>query len=132
MQANAEAQKNIKKYQTQIKDLQTLLEEEGRIREDLREQLGISERKANALHAELEESRTLLEQADRGRKQAETELAEAHDHLNELSAQHASVSMAKRKLEGELQALHVSSRPFSNKKLHDNLSKYGEHGIVSG
>merc|ERR1711981_435999 len=67
--ANAEAQKNIKRYQQQQKEIQAALEEEQRNRDDLREQLGISERRSNALHNELEESRTLLEQADRGRRQ---------------------------------------------------------------
>lgn len=41
-----------------------------------------------------------------GRRQAETELADAHEQLNELSAQATSISAAKRKLEGELQTLH--------------------------
>ena len=67
--ANAEAQKTIKRYQNEIKETQARLEEEQRARDDVREQLGISERRANALHGELEESRTLLEQADRGRRQ---------------------------------------------------------------
>ena len=107
-QANAEAQKNIKRYQQQLKDVQTALEEEQRARDDAREQLGISERRANALQNELEESRTLLEQADRGRRQAEQELGDAHEQLNELSAQNTSISAAKRKLESELQTLHVS------------------------
>jgi DNA repair exonuclease SbcCD ATPase subunit len=108
LQANAESQKNIKRYQQQLKDVQTALEEEQRARDDARELLGISERRANALQNELEESRTLLEQADRGRRQAEQELSDAHEHLNELSAQNTSISAAKRKLESELQTLHVS------------------------
>jgi chromosome segregation ATPase len=108
LQANAESQKNIKRYQQQLKDVQTALEEEQRARDDARELLGISERRANALQNELEESRTLLEQADRGRRQAEQELSDAHEQLNELSAQNTSISAAKRKLESELQTLHVS------------------------
>ena len=48
---------------------QARLEEEVRLRDDLREQLGTSERRGNALSGELEESRTLLEQADRSRRQ---------------------------------------------------------------
>lgn len=111
--ANAEAQKNIKRYQQQLKDVQTALEEEQRARDEARELLGISERRANALQNELEESRTLLEQADRGRRQAEQELADCHEQLNELGAQNASISAAKRKLEAELQTLHVSNNnPF--------------------
>ncbi|XP_069185652.1 myosin heavy chain, muscle isoform X7 [Procambarus clarkii] len=105
--ANADLQKHIKKLQSDMKDLQTRVEEEQRLASEYREQYGISERRANALHGELEESRTLLEQSDRGRRQAEAELAEATDHLNDLTAQNGSLTMAKRKLEGELQTLHA-------------------------
>ena len=84
------------------------VEEEQRLSSEYREQYGIAERRANALHGELEESRTLLEQSDRGRRQAEAELAEANEHLNDLSAQNNSLGLAKRKLESELQTLHVS------------------------
>ncbi|XP_071547364.1 myosin heavy chain, muscle-like isoform X50 [Panulirus ornatus] len=105
--ANADLQKHIKKLQGEMKDLQTRVEEEQRLASEYREQYGIAERRANALHGELEESRTLLEQSDRGRRQAEADLAEASDHLNELTAQNGSLTMAKRKLEGELQTLHA-------------------------
>ncbi|MGZ0918072.1 hypothetical protein ACXOKD_09030, partial [Streptococcus thermophilus] len=81
--------------------------EEQRLASEYREQYGISERRANALHGELEESRTLLEQSDRGRRQAEAELSEAAESLSGLSAQYNSLSMAKRKLEGEMQTLHA-------------------------
>merc|ERR1711931_588470 len=104
--ANAEAQKNIKRYQQQQKEIQAALEEEQRNRDDLREQLGISERRSNALHNELEESRTLLEQVDRGRRQAEQELADANENLNCMTTTHNNLGVVKRKLEGELQTLH--------------------------
>lgn len=109
--ANADLQKHVKKLQCEIKDLQTRVEEEQRLASEYREQYGIAERRANALHGELEESRTLLEQSDRGRRQAEADLAEANDHINDLSAQNGSLTLAKRKLEGEMQTLHV--KPFS-------------------
>merc|ERR1711970_67681 len=54
-----------------------------------------------------EESRTLLEQSDRGRRQAEAELAEANESLADLSAQANALGLAKRKLEGELATLHA-------------------------
>ncbi|XP_042900309.1 myosin heavy chain, muscle isoform X1 [Parasteatoda tepidariorum] len=105
--ANAEAQKNLKKYQLQLKETQAALEEETRARDELREQYAMSERHCNALHGELEESRQLMEQSDRARRAAESELGECRDQLNELTANNASLSMAKRKLEGEMQALHA-------------------------
>ncbi|XP_018022395.1 myosin heavy chain, muscle isoform X3 [Hyalella azteca] len=105
--ANADLQKHIKKLQGEIKDMQARVEEEQRLASEYREQYGIAERRANALHGELEESRTLLEQSDRGRRQAEAELAEANEHLNDLTAQNNALGLAKRKLEGELQTLHA-------------------------
>merc|ERR1711915_510549 len=47
------------------------------------------------------------EQSDRGRRQAESELADANESLSHLTSQHGSLSMAKRKLEGEIQTLHA-------------------------
>ena len=64
-----ESQKTIKRVQMELRELATQVEEEERARAEVREALGLSERRANALHGELEESRTLLEQADRGRRQ---------------------------------------------------------------
>lgn len=96
------------RYQQQLKDMQQQVEEEQRARDEARELLGISERRANALSNELEESRTLLEQADRARRAAEQELGDAQEQINELSAANGSLAAAKRKLESELQTLHVS------------------------
>lgn len=110
--ANADLQKHIKKLQAEMKEMQQRIEEEHRLANEYREQFGIAERRANALHGELEESRTLLEQSDRGRRQAEAELAEATEHINDLAAQNNSLTVSKRKLEGELQTLHVSTASF--------------------
>merc|ERR1712055_736356 len=49
----------------------------------------------------------LLEQSDRGRRQAEAELAEANENLSNLTTQSNALGLAKRKLEGELQTLHA-------------------------
>ncbi|MGZ0918070.1 hypothetical protein ACXOKD_09020, partial [Streptococcus thermophilus] len=65
--ANSDLQKHIKKINNDIKDMGSRIEEAQRLASEYREQYGISERRANALHGELEESRTLLEQSDRGR-----------------------------------------------------------------
>lgn len=106
--ANVDLQKHIKKIQNDMKDLQVRMEEEQRLSSDYRDQYNMSERRANALHGELEESRTLLEQSDRGRRQAESELAEANENNASLAAQVNSMTTAKRKLEGEMQTLQVS------------------------
>ncbi|CAL4070934.1 unnamed protein product [Meganyctiphanes norvegica] len=105
--ANADLQKHIKKLHCEIKDLQSRVEAEQRLSSEYREQYGIAERRANALHGELEESRTLLEQSDRGRRQAEADLADCHEQLGDLNAQNGSLTLAKRKLESEMQTLHA-------------------------
>merc|ERR1712142_1357899 len=61
-----------------------------------------------------EESRTLLEQSDRGRRQAEAELAEAHDTVNDLTVQNGSLTASKRKLEGDIQTLHADLEEMLN------------------
>merc|ERR1711962_1408336 len=100
-------QKHIKKLSIDLKDMEARVEEEQRCASEYREQYGISERRANALHGELEESRTLLEQSDRGRRQAEAELAEAHDQINDLSNINSTLQIGKRKLESEMQTMHA-------------------------
>merc|ERR1711962_119425 len=59
--ANSDLQKSIKKIHIEVKELQDRAMEEEHLASEYREQLGIAERRANALHGELEESRTLLE-----------------------------------------------------------------------
>lgn len=106
--ANADLQKHLKKLQVEMKDMQTHVEEEQRLASEYREQFGISERRAHALSGELEESRNLLEQSDRGRRQAEADLSEASEHISGLTAQNGSLTIAKRKMEGEMQTLQVT------------------------
>jgi len=105
--ANSDLQKSIKKIHIEVKELQDRAMEEEHLASEYREQLGISERRANALHGELEESRTLLEQSDRGRRQAEADLADAHEQLQTLSNQNSSLSLTKRKMEGELHTMQA-------------------------
>lgn len=61
-QANQELQKNIKKHQQQVKDLQVMVEEEQRGRDDARDAAARAERRAAELNAELEDLRNQLEQ----------------------------------------------------------------------
>merc|ERR1712077_120413 len=73
--ANAETQKNIKKYHGSIRDAQAKLENEQRAKEVTRDGLLAAERKANSTQNALEEARTLLEQSDRARRITEQELS---------------------------------------------------------
>jgi len=112
--SNAEAQKSIKKYLQVLKENQSNLEEEIRLHEELREEYGTTERRAHALSNELEESRTLFEQADRARRITEQELFDAREQLNELGGQVSNLGGLKRKLEGQLQALHTDLEEILN------------------
>jgi len=59
------------------------------------------------LTGELEELRTHMEAAERSRKAAESELHEASDRVAELTNANSSLSTQKRKLENDIQAMHV-------------------------
>merc|ERR1711874_321668 len=81
---NAETQNTIKKYQLQVRDAQV---------------------KADAMQNALEESRALLETADRQRRSAEQELADTNETLADLGNVNQSIAAAKRKLESEFNQL---------------------------
>merc|ERR1712156_1178552 len=55
----------------------------------------------------LEESRTLLEQADRSRRMTEQELSDTNEQLSDQTCTNQAIAGAKRKLESEMQTLHV-------------------------
>ena len=105
---NLETQKSIKKYQQQIREAASKLEEEQRSKEVARDALVNAERKANAMQNALEETRTLMEQADRNRRATEQELSDVNEALSDTTVQNQAISAAKRKLDSELQTLHVS------------------------
>merc|ERR1719402_725367 len=67
--ANAEAMKTIKRFQGQLRESIQAFEDEARARQAVTEQVGIAERKAAALSGEVEESRALLDSADRAKRQ---------------------------------------------------------------
>ncbi len=54
--ANADAQKNIKRYLEQIKELQMQVEEEQRQRDETRDHLSAAERRCSLLNAEKDEA----------------------------------------------------------------------------
>merc|ERR1719385_717326 len=105
--ANAEALKSIKRYQNQLREVEGSWEEEHRQHVAITEKAGLAERKANALHGELEESRALLDSADRGKKQTEMELAEARSAVNDMTAINSKAMSEKRHLESACHTLHA-------------------------
>merc|ERR1719219_1460489 len=104
---NVETQKAIKKYQQQIRDAQAKLEDESRGKAIGHDHLVAADRKAHAMQNALEESRSLLEIADRNRRMTEQELSDANEALSDATVQNQSVAAAKRKLEAEMQTLNA-------------------------
>merc|ERR1719472_351578 len=83
--ANAEGQKAIKRYQGQLRETIAGFEEQAHGRQEVMEAVGIAERKAGALSGEVEESRALLDSADRSKRQLESELADARTAVSEMA-----------------------------------------------
>merc|ERR1711863_80582 len=105
--ANAEANKAIKRYQGQLRDVESQYEEESRQRKEIVEKGGLADRRANALSGELEESRSLLDSADRGKKQTEMELAEARAAVNDMTAINSKAASEKRACESSVHSMHA-------------------------
>merc|ERR1712177_127185 len=93
--ANSEGLKSIKRYQAQLKETIQLYEDEARSRSQIMEQVGISERKAAALSGEVEESKALLDSADRAKRQLDLEIADGRNMT------------AKRGLEGSIHTIQA-------------------------
>jgi len=104
---NLETGKAIKKYQGQIRDAASKLENEQRAKEVARDSLVNAERKAHGMQNALEETRTMLEQADRNRRATEQDLSDANESLSDATVQNQAIAAAKRKLDTELQTLHA-------------------------
>ena len=105
--ANSEAQKAIKRYQGQLREADCAYEEEQRLRQELGEKASLAERRANALQGEMEEARSLLDSADRGKRQTEAELSEARCAVNEMNSINAKATGEKRSIEGAVHTMHA-------------------------
>ena len=105
--ANCEAHKSIKRYQAQLRDVESTYEEESRQRQEISEKAGLCDRKANALQGELEEARALLDSADRGKRQADMELAESRAAVNDMTTINSKANSDKRGLESAIHTMHA-------------------------
>ena len=101
----AQFQQQVKELSSSIKEIEIHIDEEERLGEGVRENYAISNRRAEILCAEIEESRANLEQIERARKVAETELVESRDRANLLHQQNNVFINQKRKYERELQVI---------------------------
>jgi myosin heavy subunit len=99
----AEGHKQVKILQSSLKDTVAKLDDSERRIDDVSEQMAVVERRSNLLTGEIEELRNAVEQAERGRKLAETELNESNERSNLLHTQNTALINQKRKLDGELQ-----------------------------
>merc|ERR1712015_148563 len=100
--ANSEGLKSVKRYQAQLRDTIEAFENEARVRQQVSEQVGISERKAAALSGELEESKALMDSSERSKRQLGGELADARNNVNEMTAINAKEMSSKRAIEGTI------------------------------
>merc|ERR1712098_605954 len=105
--ANSEAQKAIKRYQGQMREAECSYEEEQRQRQEIAEKASLAERRANALAGEMEEARSLLDSAERGKRQTEAELAESRNAVNEMTSINSKAASDKRTLEGAVHTMHA-------------------------
>merc|ERR1719148_433622 len=105
--ANAEAHKSVKGYQNQLREVEGYFTDEKRQRQEILEKSGLADRSAMALEDELEASRALLDSADRGKKQADSELAQARESVGDMHAINSKAMGDKRKLESAVHTVHA-------------------------
>ena len=89
-----------------------VLEDEQMSRDRAREELIQAERRSHTTANELEESKSQLEHADRQRREAEQDLSDTAEQLSDVTLQNQALESNKRKLESEIQTLHVSKQEF--------------------
>ena len=103
--ANAEGVKQIKRHAAHLLEVETQCHEESRARADIQDQIGSSERKGNVLSAELDESRMLLDTAERARRHAEAEVVDIRESINNLSTANGLLTNAKRRMESDIRSM---------------------------
>ena len=87
--------------------MNTACEEEQRSRQEVAEKASLADRRSHALAAELEEARALHESAERGKRQTESELAEARSAVIEMTSINSKANSDKRAIEGAVHTMHA-------------------------
>merc|ERR1712147_390139 len=105
--ANSEGLKSIKRYQGQLRETIQLYEDETRARAQISEQVGISERKAAALSGEVEESKALLDGADRSQRQLQGDIADSRAAVNNMQTINGRDMTVKRQLESSIHTMQA-------------------------
>merc|ERR1711936_831127 len=101
------AQKSIKRYQGQMREAECALAEESRVRQEMAEKASLADRRANGLAGEMEEARSMLDTAERGKRQTEAELSEARNAVNEMAGINPKAGSDKRRLESAIHTMHA-------------------------
>merc|ERR1711971_888947 len=105
--ANSEGIKSIKRYQTQLRETIQAFEDEARSGAQITEQVGISERKAGALSGEVEESKALLDGANRSIRQLQSDIADSRAAVNNMQTINGRDMTSKRQLESSIHTLQA-------------------------
>merc|ERR1719316_2646328 len=105
--ANSEGLKSIKRYKAQLKETIQAYEDEARSKAQIVEQVGISERKAAALSGEVEESKALLDGANRAIRQLQNDIADSRNAVNNMQVINGRDMTAKRGLEGAIHTIQA-------------------------
>jgi len=105
--ANSEGIKSIKRYQTQLRETIQAYEDEARSRAQICEQVGISERKSAALSGEVEESKALLDGANRSIRQLQNDIADSRGAVNNMQTINGRDMTSKRQLESSIHTLQA-------------------------
>merc|ERR1719394_346867 len=122
--ANAESQRNIKRIQAAIREIQAKYEEEVRAKSAAQDSLIGAERRVNANQNALEEARTLLEQSDRNRRMIEQELADTNETLSQQTCTNQAINGAKSKCEAEMNNLgHDLDEMTSEAKMSEDKAQ---------
>merc|ERR1719499_564683 len=105
--ANSEGLKAIKRYQGQLRETIQAFEDAARARQQVTEQVGIADRKAAALAGEMEESRALLDSAERANRQLVGDIADARNSVSEMQSINSRDQTTKRSLEGRIHTIQA-------------------------
>ena len=105
--ANAEGLKAIKRYQGQLRETIQAYEDAARARQQVTEQVGIADRKASALAGEMEESRALLDSAERSNRQLVADIADSRNAVSEMQSINSRDQATKRNLEGSIHTIQA-------------------------
>merc|ERR1712072_853902 len=134
--ANNEALKSIKRYQGQLREAECLNEEESRVRQEMAEKASLADRRANALAGEMEEARSLLDSAERGKRQTEAELGEARSAVNEMTTVNSRAAAEKRRVEGSLHTMQAEIDDMlhqaKNSEMENRLANANESAMRGG